>query len=175
MKDWGRIVLVIFMLLGATLSFGYWSLNKFDAVFDSLIASPAAIIPPVHSRPIVSETSSTTLASSTPPIDQNDLDSKFQLIFSPKKTGVYIGCTYEISWLASTTIKSLETTLIDACTRQPAGPVASGISKENIIDDDSQSLKWKVEVVWPGDYLISISNVNGVATDERSQKFRLNS
>src|SRR3989338_6532397 len=175
MKDWKRIVLVVFLLLGATLSFGYWSLNQFDVVFDrfdSLIASPATIIYPADTQSTASETS--TPATSTTPTDQNNVDSKFQLIFSTRKSVVYIGCTYEISWLASTTIKSLETALIDAGTRKPTGPVASGISKENIPDDDSQSLKWKEGVVWPGEYFISISNVNGVATDERSQKFIIN-
>ena len=172
MKDWKRIFLFVFVLLGAALSFRYWSLNQFDDVFDSLIASSAVVIPPIDPRSTVSETS--TLASSTPPTDQNDLDSTFQLIFSPKKDAVYVGCTYEISWLASTTIKSLETALIDVGTREPTGPVASGISKENIPDDDSQSLKWKVGVVWPGEYFISISNVNGVVTDERSRKFIIN-
>jgi len=172
MKNWIRIFLICFVLVGGTMSFGYWSINQFDDAFDSLTASLFAIIPPVNPRLTVSETS--TSASSTSPTNQNDLDSKFQLIFSPKKNGVYIGCTYEISWLASTTIKSLETALIDAGTRKPIGPIASRLAKENNIEANSQSLKWKVGVVWPGEYFISISNVNGVATDERSRKFIIN-
>ena len=187
MKNWKRITLVMFVLIGGTMYFGYWSINQFDDAFDSLTASLVAIIPPVNPRLTVSETSTSasstpptnqfetsTSASSTPPTNQNDLDSKFQLIFSPKKNGVYVGCTYEISWLASTTIKSLETALIDAGTRKPIGPIASRLAKENNIEANSQSLKWKVGVVWPGEYFISISNVNGVATDERSRKFIIN-
>jgi len=64
--------LLFFFLFGATLSFGYWSINQFDNVFDSLTASPTVIIPPVDLRSIISETS--TSASSTFPIDQDNLD-----------------------------------------------------------------------------------------------------
>ena len=179
MKDWKRIVLVVFVLLGATLSFRYWSLNQFDDVFENLSASYIAISPIVHKLPTTA-TSTPVAATSTPTTSEasstssSDIDPKFQLIFSPKKNGVYIGCTYEISWLASTTIKSLETVLIDAGTRKPTGPVASGLAKENTIDADSQVLEWKVGVIWPGEYFISISNVNHMATDERSQKFIVN-
>ena len=179
MKDWKRIVLVVFVLLGATLSFRYWSLNQFDDVFGNLSASDIAISPIVHKLPTTA-TSTPVAATSTPTTSEasstssSDIDPKFQLIFSPKKNGVYIGCTYEISWLASTTIKSLETVLIDAGTRKPTGPVASGLAKENTIDADSQVLEWKVGVIWPGEYFISISNVNHMATDERSQKFIVN-
>ena len=161
------------------MSFGFWLIQQFDYAFENLSASYIAISPLVREQPTIATTTSVTATStpttseafSTTSSDQNDIDLKFQLTFSPKKNGVYIGCTYEISWLASTTIRSIETALIDIGTRKPAGPVASGIPKENIIDDDSQSLKWKVGVVWPGEYFISISNVNGVATDERSQRF----
>jgi len=172
MKDRTRIVLVVSLLLGATLSFSYWSLNQFDAVFDSLAASPATSYSPVNPRlAAVSETSTST--SSTPPTNQNGLDSNFQLIFSPKGDGVYMGCTYEISWSASTTIQSLETALVDAGTRKPIGPKTSGLAKESSIEASSQSLKWKVGVVWPGEYFISILNVNGVAADERSRRFMI--
>ena len=191
MKNWSRIVLVAFVLLGATLSFGYWSLNQFDTVFENLSASYVAISPLVRELPTTATTTPVTAtstssgqatstpitaeASSTPIIVQDDkIDPNFKLVFSPKGDSVYIGCTYEISWLNSTTIKSLEATLIDAGTRKPAGPIASGLAKENNIEANSQSLKWKVGVVWPGEYFISILNVNGVATDERSQKFRIN-
>ena len=57
MKDWKRIFLFVFVLLGAALSFRYWSLNQFDDVFDSLIASSAVVIPPIDPRSTVSETS----------------------------------------------------------------------------------------------------------------------
>jgi len=67
-KDWKRIVFFVFVSLGATLSFGYWSLHQFDDALNSLVASTAASIPPIDPRQTVSEIS--TLASSTPPTDQ---------------------------------------------------------------------------------------------------------
>ena len=167
--------------------FGFWSFQQFDNAFDNafknLSASYIAIFPPVRELPttittkVATDTSTSTTSEEASPAtssDQNDIDSKFQLIFSPEKNDVYIGCTYEISWLASTTIKYLETNLIDAGTRKPTSPIASRLAKENNIEADSQSVKWKVGVVWPGEYFISISNVNGVVTDERSRKFIIN-
>src|SRR3989344_3127042 len=38
MKSWKRITLVIFVLIGGTLSFGYWSMNQFDIAFDNISA-----------------------------------------------------------------------------------------------------------------------------------------
>ena len=174
-----RITLVVFVLIGGTMSFGFWSLQQFDNALENLSAASYLAVSPLvreistaTTTPIVAtSTLAISEASSTISFNQDDIDPKFQLIFSPKKSSVYVSCTYEISWLASTTIKSLETSLIDTGTSKSAGPVASGISKENIIEDGSQSLKWKIGVVWPGEYFILISNVNGMATDERSQKF----
>jgi len=187
MKSWKRITLVIFVLIGGTISFGYWSFQQFDNAFDyafeNLSASYIAISPHAPELPLATATTTPVTATSTPTTseasstassDQDDIDPKFQLIFSPKKNGVYIGCTYEISWLASTSIKSLETALIDAGTKETVGPKTSGLAKENTIEKESQNLNWKVGFVWPGKYFISISNVNGVATDERSQKFIIN-
>ncbi|MBI2046426.1 MAG: hypothetical protein HYT28_03350 [Parcubacteria group bacterium] len=185
MQDWKRILLVVFVLIGGTTSFAFWSFQQFDHVFDNtfenLSAFYVAISPRVH-EPSSIATTTTEIATSTPTTssdqdnEQDNIDPKFQLVFLPKPKGedVYIGCTYEISWLASTTIKSLETVLIDAGTRKPTGPITSGLDKENNIEADSQSLQWKVGVAWPGEYFISISNVNGTTTDERSRKFIIN-
>jgi hypothetical protein len=187
MKDWKRIFLVVSLLIGATLTFGNWSLNRFNDVFDSIMATPVVITIPVSSRLQEVETSTSTTmitasstnatstatstASSTTQLVLNDLDTNFELIFSPAKGAVYVGCTYEISWTASTTINSLSTALIDAGTGKPTGPIASRLAKENIIAVPSQNLKWKVGVVWPGEYYISISSVNGVDFDTKSKKF----
>ena len=192
MKNWKRIILVVFVSIGGTMAFSYWSLNQFEEAFDGLVASPASIVSFVNQPAIISETSNFGTSTSetgtfgtstpeldisgtsTPPIDQDDLDPNFQLIFSPENNDVYVGCTYEISWSASTTIKFLETALVDAGTRKPIGPKASGLAKENNIEVNLQNLKWKVEMVWPGEYFISILKVNGVITDERSKKFMIN-
>jgi len=200
MKSSKRIALVMFILIGSTIFFSYWSINQFnqvfDQVFDNLSSAYLADVPPAYSSlkqraglvfgsPEISgelatstdsELASTStemlviVATSTDPTDPVER----YFTFPKKDTKVYIGCTYSISWQSSTMINSLETALIDVGTREPIGPIASGLAKENTIERDSQNLEWRVGVVWPGKYFISISNVNGVATDERSQKFIIN-
>ena len=39
MKSWKYITLVIFVLIGGALSFGYWVINQFDIAFVNLIPS----------------------------------------------------------------------------------------------------------------------------------------
>ena len=160
------------------MSFGYWSVNQFNQVFDTLSHTLSAT-----SVANVSAVSSllkkdAEVASTSPEVFTNafatSTDSEVSFTLLHKDIGLYIGCTYPISWQASTTIRSLETTLVDAGTRKPTGPIASGLAKENNIETDSQNLKWKVGIVWPGKYFIEISSVNGIATDEISQRFIIN-
>jgi hypothetical protein len=99
MKDWKRIVLVVFVLFGATLSFGYWSFNQFDNAFENLSASYIATPPLVRKLPTTSsqdltspfgtgQVTATTLstatstpisseASSAASSDQDNIDLKF--------------------------------------------------------------------------------------------------
>src|SRR3989339_258429 len=186
MKDLMRITLVVFVLIGGTMSFGFWSLQQFDNALENLSAASYLAVFPLVREISTTTTTTSVVATSTLAIfeasstisstssNQGDIDPKFQLIFSPKKNIVYIGCTYEISWLASTTIKSLEVALIDAGPRKLAGPITGGLDKKNNIEANLQSLKWKVGVVWPGEYLISISSVNDVIIEEKSQIFKIN-
>ena len=74
---------------------------------------------------------------------------------------------------SSTTIHSLETALVDAGTRETTGPIASGLARENKIEPNSQSLDWKVGVVWPGEYFILISKINGVEIETKSKFFMI--
>jgi len=71
-------------------------------------------------------------------------------------------------------VDSIETSLVDAGTHKPARPIASGISKENIIDPDSQNLNWKVGVVRPGKYYIAVSKINDADINRESKVFTIN-
>jgi len=51
--------------------------------------------------------------------------------------------------------------LIDAGSRETIEPVISGLAKENEIEPNSQSLAWKVGAIWPGEYYIKISKLDG--------------
>ena len=39
MSNWKRISLIIFVLIGGTVAFGYWSINQFNLAFNSLDTS----------------------------------------------------------------------------------------------------------------------------------------
>lgn len=200
MKSWKRIALVIFVLIGGAAFFGYWSIDQFDQVFDSLAASHAADTHSVFrqnaglastSRDISGELATSTdnagLASTSIDISgelatsSRDIsgelatvtDPELSFIFPQEADRVYIGCVHQISWQSSTAIDSLETALVDSGTREPAGPIASGLAKENTIDKDLQNLEWKVGTVWPGWYYIKVSKINGVEAEFRSEVFEV--
>jgi len=192
MKSWKRITLVIFVLIGGTISFGYWSINQFDSAFDNLSAPYFANIHSVYpsfkqntgsasTSPDISgelATSTDSVVASTSPETTATLatstDPKLFFTFPKIDTEVYIGCTYPISWFASTTIHSLETALIDAGTRDAVLPNTSGLAKENTIKKESQHLNWKVGPGSPGAYYIKISRINDVVAVIRSKIFKIN-
>ncbi len=165
------IAIIVLVLIGGTLSFGYWSidqfnlaLNTFDTSLNQLSASLAA-----NTRPIPNNTTATTtdvveIATTTPDVT---------ITFPAKGKDVYIGCTYQLSLQSSTTIRSLETTIVDAGTGEVAGPIASGLARINKLEQNSQSLDWKVGEVWHGEYFILLSKINGVEIETKSKYFMI--
>ena len=192
---WKRITLVSFVLIGGTISFGYWFLNQHNQVLDDLSASYLANInsaPYFKQRTELASTSpeisgefatstdgaipsitATTTAATTTLLAATSTDLKLAFTFPKKNDEVFIGCTYRLSWQTSTIIKSLEPTLVDAGTKESMGPIASGLAKENVIKKDSQNLSWKVGAVWPGKYYIKVSNINGIDVETRSNVFTI--
>jgi len=200
MKSWKRITLVIFVLIGGTLSFGYWSMNQFDIALDNISAPYFAnthsvypvrgnasngVYPPKDGLASVSiETSGklttstgSELASASQEVSEElatSTDPGLFFTFPKKDTKVYIGCTYPISWQSTTMISSLEAALIDAGAREAVEPKTSGLAKENTIEKESQNLNWKVGFsIWPGAYYIKVSKINGVEAEFRSQVFKI--
>ena len=120
MKNWIRIFLVCFVLIGGTAFFVFRSLNQFNNALDNLSALSAsnfatAKIPPIPfsdktnkakaqiptSAPetiLFSATSTTpeTIPVSTTSTESTDL--KMPSIFPTKDSEVYIGCTYQTSF-----------------------------------------------------------------------------
>ncbi|OHA94366.1 MAG: hypothetical protein A3C62_00645 [Candidatus Zambryskibacteria bacterium RIFCSPHIGHO2_02_FULL_39_16] len=197
MKSWKRITLVIFVLVGGTTSFGYWSIKQFDSVFDNLSATYLANTHSVYpsfkrnaglastspeilgelatsTEGIILATTSTTTTATTTPVVTASANLELSFTFPQSNAQVYIGCTYPISWQSSATITSLETALIDAGTREAVGPKTGGLAKENTIKKDLANLEWKVGVVWPGAYYIKVSKINGVEAEFRSKTFQIN-
>jgi len=183
MKNWIRIFLVCFVLIGGTAFFAFYSINQLNKAFDDIEASFFATvkIPQVHfsdktNKEQIPTSTPETIPTSTPEIistsaTSTDLDLSF--IFPKKNNEVYIGCTYQLSFQSSTTIRSLEIALLDDGTNETIEPSASGIARENKIEPNSQSLDWKVGVVWPGKYYIKVSNINGVELENYSKTFTI--
>ncbi len=191
MKSWKRITLVVFVLIGGTMSFGYWSISQFDSALDDLSASyftNSHSVYPVRDNasngvyPSSSELASTSLEISpevsgelTASTGSELASISLSFTFPPKRDKVYIGCTYPISWQSSTTINSLETALVDAGARKAIEPKISGLAKENTIEKGSQNLNWKVGFsVWPGAYYIKVSKINDIEAEFRSKVFQIN-
>ena len=199
MKSWKRVTLVSFVLIGGTISFGYWSINRYNQALDNLSASYASYFANIHSvypsfkqkvelastspeisgefatstdKTIPSITVTTTTATTTLSADTST-DLELSFTFPQKNDEVFIGCTYQLSWQSSTTISSLKTALVDAGTGESMGPITSGLAKENAIEKDLQNLNWKVGVVWPGKYYIKVSNINGIDLETRSKVFTI--
>lgn len=192
MPNWKRITLVVFVLIGGTITFGYWSFEQFDNALDDLSASSVANTLTVSSfflkdtelastslettftADMLTASSSleqdTKLASTSLEISKTlptpaDLEPSF--IFPQKGDEVYIGCTYPISWQSSV--------LVDAGAREVIDPIASGLAKESVIEADSQNLNWKVGVtVWPGEYYIKVLKINDADVEIRSKVFTIN-
>ena len=182
MKSWIRITLVIIFLIGSVAFFGYWSVGQFNQAFDNLSnsyyltnthsayrsfskpdAETASTSPEIYSG--VATSTDTELVSATSTV------SELSLTFPKSNTKVYVGCNYNISWEPPTTISLLESALIDGGTRKAVGPGTSGLAKENIIEKDSENLNWKVGVVWPGEYYIKVSKINGIEKEIKSKYF----
>jgi len=189
MKNWKRIILVVFVFVGSATFFGYWSVSQFNETLDSLDASYVASTNSVYeylrqastsseiSEELATSTDNAGLASTSPEISgefATSTDAELSFTFPQEGDGVYMECVYKVSWQSLPTINSLEIVLVDAGTRETAGPIASGLAKENTIDKDLQNLEWKVGNVWPGSYYIKVSKINGIDTEFRSDVFEIN-
>lgn len=162
MTSWKYTITVAFSLVGLTAFFGNWALNQFRIAFDSFddYNQQAA-------SGLISYKHTNTSTSSTSTIED------FVIISPQKGSVVNIGCNYDITWQSSTTVKSIGIALIDAGTLKPAGPIASGLSATSS-ETPLASLNWKVGNVWPGEYYISISKINGQDTNKKSGTFTIN-
>ena len=201
MPNWKRIILVVFVLIGGTMTFAFWSQYQFNSALSGLettiTANTLLVFPSLKkdtklastsleifetlassSEETIPVTTTTTTTASLSADTSTDLGLSFtdlELSFNFPKKGdeVYIGCTYPISWQSSTTINSLETALIDAGARKSIDQTKSGLAKENTIEKDLQNLNWKVGVVYPGKYYIKVSSINDVALEIRSGIFTI--
>ena len=175
MKNWVRIFLVCFVLVGSTAFFGFYSLNQFNNTLDNLTASSLAVanIPPI---PISDKTNKEQIPTPTPetiPTPASSTDLKLSFVFPKKDSEVYIGCAYQLSFQSLTAVRILDIALLDDGTNKAIEPIESGLANENKIEPNSKSLDWKVGVVWPGKYYFKVSNINGVEVENYSKTFSI--
>lgn len=168
--------------------FGYWSRYQFNSALNDLETTFTANTLLVSSSlekdaNLASISLEATLtadmltASSSFKTDTKLASTSLELSFNfPEKgDGVYVGCTYPISWQPSTTINSLGIVLVDAGAREVVDPLTSGLAKQSVIETDSQNLNWKVGVaVWPGEYYIKVFKINDADVEIRSKVFTIN-
>jgi len=192
MSGWKYVSIVVLLLLGGIIYFGYWAYSQHNLALDAYSASYAqlsasfatytktALSWRTATSTAISEISTTTpqnISTSSPIIistSATSTDLKLAFVLPNKDNEIYAGCTYQIPLQSTTTIRSLGVTLIDAGTREAIGPIASGLAKESAIEKGSQNLKWKVGAVWPGTYYFKVSSINGVDAEIRSKVFRIN-
>jgi hypothetical protein len=167
MNNTKKIVAFVVVLIGGTLGFAYWSIHNFNLAFssfDKLQETNLSNVISAETLPTVTGTTTaeTVLATSTEPVNSEE----FKFIFPAKATDVYSGCKYEVSWTSSS-IDSIDLSLVDAGTREVMGPIAGGIPK-NITGQNLESFGWKVGSVWPGKYYILVTNINGTEIQKKS-------
>ena len=173
MSNWKRISLIIFVLIGGTVAFGYWSINQFNLAFNSLDTSYLASTHEAYS----SLKREVNLASTSPQVSEisaSSTDMEVSFSFPKKGFNIYSGCTYEIPLQSSTTLASLEASLVDRGTKDLIDTTKSGLAKEIKIESDSSNFKWKVGSVWPGEYYIQTSKINGSDIQTKSEIFLIN-
>jgi hypothetical protein len=179
MNNWKRIALV-FTLIGSVTYFSYWSTNQFDQAFSTLadlqVASIVSAYPLRQNTELDTDSSEMSEEFSTSTNGALTIEDDFEFSFiSPRiDDQFYIGCTYPISWQSSDAIRSLGVNLVDADTGEIVGPIASGLAKENVIEEDSQNLNWKTGSVWPGSYYVRVSEINSAQAKFRSEVFKIN-
>ncbi len=127
MKNWIRIFFFFFTLIGGTAFFVYQVLNQFNNALNNLSASSFAIakMPPTLFSDKTNKEQIPTSTPETIPISATSTDLKLSFIFPKKAMKVYIGCTYQLSFQSSSTIRLLETVLIDL----GGGEITDGLSE----------------------------------------------
>ena len=164
MGSWKYITLIVLLLVGCTLFFRQWSLHQFDVAFKTFDVSYNELASSIAAtNTIIVSNATSTQSAETPDMT---------LTFPQKGNVLYVGCNYTVTWNATSSITALEIALVDAGTRKPSGPKTSGLSSTSS-PAQIESLHWKVGNVWPGNYFIAISSINGNTVDKKSDVFTI--
>lgn len=172
MSNYRRISFIVFVLVGGAISFGYWSVSEFDTAFQNIDQSLAStheaydFLKQRNEEKIIQTEPEEVAATST--------NIELSFIFPEKGANLYIGCTYDLNFISSSTISYIDATLFDAGNKKEIIDSSSGLNEENNIQKDFQNIKWKVGAVWPGEYYIQTSKINGSDIQTKSEIFLIN-
>jgi hypothetical protein len=174
MSNTKRIVIITLIFIGGTSIFASWAYYNFNLAFSDI--DKLLVTKTDNKASALSYKFGTTTPAQTPVVATTSPKTEaleFEFTFPTKAVDLYEGCKYKIEWTSSQKIDSISISLLDAGTRESMGPNTAGIPK-TITGDDLNSYEWKVGKVWPGEYLLLATELNGQKINERSYKFIIN-
>ena len=187
-----RIVFWTILLIGSAVLFYMWATNQMfmiqseeSAYVESLVA-----VPPVHKKiEILSEFYTISTSSLMQVLLQKDLDinewssstlkissttidtTDFAFIFPNKKNVLYQNCTYKIDTDLGDALKPnyMGVLLVDAGTQKDIKSRDSGLIHSLTFKENK--FLWSVGNIWPGEYYLLISMIDGKDVVVKSEKF----
>lgn len=160
MASWKYILVVALVLIGTTAGFGYWALQEFQITFkvmDNSYAELSAVTAATLNKLVVQ--------------DQAGTSSPIINFTFPSQGEVLLGsCDYRLTWTSSSTISSINLSLIDAGTSKALGPVTSGLGGTTT-GKQLKEKSWTVGQVWPGNYYLQVLSLNDQEVSQKSDVF----
>lgn len=174
MKNFLRISLFVCVLVGGAFASKIWATREFTAAFRPLDEVFEPTVPEGATDQAAAAIFSQDVQNASTTVEMVGEDN-FSFVFPAKGALLYQGCTYPVSWTASTTIRSIGLSLVDAGTRNLVSAAQSGIPEENKTNMDMfKKLSWKVGIrVWPGQYFLELTSLNASSTSEKSYRFEV--
>lgn len=162
MANFKRIFFTIVILLGLAFAFRYWALYQFNIALSTLDTKQSA-------NPIKE------LVKEEPKSKKQNNLAEINILFPTKKDVLYMGCTYSIAFATTTdetSIQNIKTSLVDAGTGKPLGPLTSGLNS-SYEQENISSIEWTVGNFWPGEYRITMAHTEKPETVYKSERFNV--
>lgn len=175
MKNTFRIIFFAALLLGGAYAFNKWVAHEVTTAFapldaayqQALVYNTGGVDIQGTSTEVFSTTSIT--ASLEVPVVESDI-GQFAFTFPTRAALLYQGCTYPVTWTASSTVRSASFVLVDAGTRRVVDAQVSNL--KDFQRDAVDALLWRVGVrIWPGEYFLELTSANGLEKQEKGYRF----
>jgi hypothetical protein len=178
MKNILRIIGVLCIIGGGLFFFREWALKEFNSTFASLDASfestesTKQVANSVQAFSFNTASTSEDVLATTTPVEYTGPDNF--LFTTPRKNAVlYNGCTYPVSWVASSSINQLKLSVVDVGTQKKLESSVSDLSEE-ITGENIDNVEWKVGArVRPGEYFLQLTSLNNKEIEEKSYRFKV--